>query len=260
MAVAVTHELERPDVLLDELGRLGLEALLWTAVRTCVPDDLEPLDAALQDIDRFDWVVFTSRRAVDTVHSLSSTALGKVRIAAVGPRVAAAVAAAGGTATVIGTGGAQALAAAMAPEMWSGARVLFPAGALASDELEKGLRNAGADPYRVEAYRTEPDGLAGDLCGAHLKSGRVGAVTFLSPSAVEGVVRAAETAGCGQELRRIQAVCVGATTADSAHGFGFRDVRVSPETSKESVARVLADLFGRRDLNQPPSDHTQPSH
>ena len=258
--VAVTHELECPDPLLEELNGLGIEVLEWSAVRTRGPADPEPLKTALQELDSFEWLVFTSRRAVTAVQSLVADMPRTVRIAAVGSRVEAAVASAGWTAEVVGHEGAEALAGLLTREVSPGARVLFPAGALASRAMEDPLRAHGAHVRRVEAYRTEPAALAGVQCAADLGSGRVEAVSFLSPSAVEGVVHAAETAGCGQELRRLRAVCVGATTASSAAGHGFSDVHVSPEASKQSVACVLADLLAQADRISSEPDHNKSPH
>lgn len=250
-AVAVTHELEERDALVGALEDAGASVLCWSVVRTAPPEDGAACRAALNELERFDWIVFTSRRAVDAVHDLGRTIPTTLRVAAVGPRVAQSVRSAGWPLTLVGTGGGAALAEALAPRVSADARVLFPAGEQASTALEEGLRSRGAAVHRVHVYRTEPVALDGARCRAALESSQVDAVTFLSPSAVQSTVASLDTEGCARMLRRVPALCIGTSTGDSAREAGFGDVHESPEHKKDAVARLLGPALGMSLATQP---------
>ena len=170
--------------------------LAWPTSEYPPPRDPGPLEAALARPDRFDWVVFTSARAVAAVgEGPAARATGgsapALRVAVVGPATARAATGAGWTVAVEGRGpGARGLAAQVAATFpVAGARVLFPAASGAAPTLEEEFTALGARVTRVEAYRTVVTPPPAERVRADLGAG-VDAVTFASPSAVEAVDRA----------------------------------------------------------------------
>ena len=65
--------------------------------RSCPPADFAPLDAALQHLSRYDWVIFTSANGVGAFMGrlfhmgLDVRALGRARLAVIGPATAEAL-------------------------------------------------------------------------------------------------------------------------------------------------------------------------
>jgi uroporphyrinogen-III synthase len=115
--------------------------------------------------------------------------------------------------------------------------VLVPASSRARDELPLGLRRLGFEVEVVEAYRTvEPPQLAESVrrCLDH----GFDAVTFASPSAVEGFAGAA-----GDRARGLAAAVIGPSTEAAARDAGF-DVRaVAHPSTAEGLAVALERLF-----------------
>ena len=70
-----------------QLGELGAaEAVALGLVSEIVPSDgFRALDKALSKVRQYDWIIFTSRNAVDIFFARLKTPLRRVRIAAVGP-------------------------------------------------------------------------------------------------------------------------------------------------------------------------------
>ncbi len=99
--VVVTRPEGQADELAARLAALGAECLSVPAIRIEPPTSWEPMDAAIRDISAFDWVVFSSGNGVTAfVERLRTMGrdgrhLGTVRLAAVGAKTAAALAAAG---------------------------------------------------------------------------------------------------------------------------------------------------------------------
>ena len=214
--VVTTRGAAEDDRLRSLLAAAGARVLAWPTSEYPPPRDPGPLAAALARLDRFDWVVFTSARAVAAVGEGPAARAGAgspappPRVAVVGPATARAATGAGWTVAVEGRGpGARGLAAQVAATFpVAGARVLFPAASGAAATLEEEFTALGARVTRVEAYRTVVTPPPAEGVRADLAAG-VDAVTFASPSAVEAVGRA-----LGGEMA--STTCEGATRVGAA--------------------------------------------
>ncbi|MCG6957862.1 MAG: uroporphyrinogen-III synthase, partial [Gemmatimonadetes bacterium] len=214
--VATTRAADPGDALVARLLAEGARVVTWPTIATEEPEDARPLVEAARSLQAYDWVAFTSPRAVQAlaVHARPPVG-GRPRIAAVGDATAAALAKEGWPADVVAGGeGARALAETMdAGGPVRGRRILFPAGSLARSTLEDALRAKGAEVERVEAYRTRmvpPDALR---VRADLASG-VDVVTFASPSAVQALAEALQ-GDLPAALGAARVAAIGRTTADA---------------------------------------------
>ena len=196
--VVTTRGASANDRLSTLLEAAGARVVVWPTCEYPGPLDPAPLEAALAGLDRSDWMVFTSARAVGAVGTAAGAAPSSPagpaalpRVAVVGPTTARAATMAGWTVAVEGRGpGARGLAAQVAATFpLAGARVLFPAASGAAPTVEKEFTALGARVTRVEAYRTVVTPPPAAAVRADLAAG-VDAVTFASPSAVEAIDRA----------------------------------------------------------------------
>jgi uroporphyrinogen III methyltransferase/synthase len=95
--IVVTRPAEEAGRAAEGLEALGAEALVAPTVAIAPPDDFGPLDAALDRLAEFDWLVFTSPNGVRaTLDRLLARgrdlrALGSLRLAAIGPATAEAL-------------------------------------------------------------------------------------------------------------------------------------------------------------------------
>ena len=92
--IVVTRPADEAGRSVETLEALGAEALLAPMVRILPPEDFKPLDDAIRRIESFDWLAFTSSNGVrhfldrlDAV-GLDLRALGRVKVAAIGPATA----------------------------------------------------------------------------------------------------------------------------------------------------------------------------
>ena len=107
------------------------------------------------------------------------------------------------------------------------------------------MKGLGAQVDQVTAYRMVTLPLDAAACLGALESGSVQAVTFASPSAMEGLKK-----GLGPELfqrlgREVPAAAMGATTAGALEGEGWARIEVAEEPTLEGLA--AAALRGARD-------------
>ncbi|MCC7291396.1 MAG: uroporphyrinogen-III C-methyltransferase [Phycisphaerales bacterium] len=199
--VAVTRAASSSDELFRLLRRAGAEVVPCPLIRTSFPASAEGADRALGRLAEFDGLAFTSMHGVDGFwrrleHAgLDTRSLSRLKIGAIGPGTASALASRGVRADVMPEKyNGQSLAEAMlrAAEVggcptsttagMGGPRILCPRGNLARTELEAILKKGGAHVEVIEVYHTdlvEPPPSA----VAELRRG-VDAILFCSPSAV----------------------------------------------------------------------------
>jgi uroporphyrinogen-III synthase len=245
-AVVVTRAAGGGDDLPARLRAAGLEVRELPAIELGPPADPGPLDAALRDLPRFDWVAFASAAAVDRVLArldalgLPRAALSERSLAAVGPATAERLRAGLRAADLVpeeAAGAALARALAGTPAPLAGRRVLLPRAAEGRPELHDGLVAAGAAVTAVEAYRTvpaSPERLA--PLARWLRAGEVAAVAFSSPSAVRAVAAALERA----QLAAVLLAAIGPTTAAALEEAGLPVGLVAGRHTGADLAQAIA--------------------
>ena len=207
--------------LARRLEARGARVVRWAAMRLSPPADPKPLERALARLAEYDWLVVTSAPGAAAVTARVETRPERLRVAAVGPATAAELEAAGWTVDLVGPGpGAEALARALGECGIAGARVLFPASSLAREALGEALTGLDVQLDRVEAYRTVPVRLDVGACFAQLDAGAVDAVTFASPSAVDGLAQSFGRDELPAILGRVAVASIGPTTSAALAALG----------------------------------------
>ena len=212
-AVVVTRAESHDGPLSSQLRSLGLNVLLWPAVRTA-PAAGNSLEQALAHIEDFDWIVFASRNAVTAVIRWLPRLPEGVRVAAIGRATAQVLRSRGFPVDILpNEANAAALVDAFAAQGCAGARILYPASSRALPTITQGLTQLGAAVRQVEAYRTEAALLDANDCRAWIDREVIGAVTFASPSAVIELERALGPPHFTRLLAQAAVVAIGPTTA-----------------------------------------------
>ncbi len=194
--IALTRPGDAASPLAVELAAAGAEPVIAPAI-AIAPTIESSLHNAVRHIDRFDWVLFTSPRAVEpfvrALEASGANAARAVRCAAIAGSTAAALQANGLRVDAVAKS-PDPVALADALEPLAGTRLLHPASSLATDDLWTVVTRRGARLRRVEAYRTVPAAGLGDLARA-ITTNRLDAAVFWSGSAVRFLLRRAERDG-----------------------------------------------------------------
>src|ERR1700689_3647314 len=66
--VLITRSPHQASALADQLRALGADPILLPTIELADPTTFAPLDAALAQLDRFHWLLFTSANAVEAFH------------------------------------------------------------------------------------------------------------------------------------------------------------------------------------------------
>ena len=245
--IIVTRARTQASDLAARLTELGAEVIEAPAI-VIVPADPAPLRAALDRLDTYQWVLFTSQNAVEIAWTVLRDAGGDarrfagVRVGAVGQATARALLDRGIAADVIPPRAtAEGLGEALRQRSdVRGTRILFIKAEGAGDALPTALHDMDATVDAVIAYRTMPDPAGAATARDALAIG-VDAITFTSASTVRFFLGA--TGGTASAIRGARVIAMGPVTSAAAHALGLT-VHTEPTsaTIDALVDAVVAEL------------------
>jgi len=194
--VVVTRSRQQASKLVDLLNAAGARCLEVPTLEIGPPDDFAPLDAALQNLDQYQWVIFTSANGVAAfMERLFSRgqdvrALGGAKLAAIGPATAESLRSYGLTADVVPHAfKAEVLLEALSPHVAPGARMLLARAQIAREVLPQGLVKLGAQVTVAPVYKARRPQAIPSEAEAALKEGQVDILTFASSGTVHNFAK-----------------------------------------------------------------------
>ncbi|MBM3270877.1 MAG: uroporphyrinogen-III synthase [Candidatus Sericytochromatia bacterium] len=238
--VLVTRSPEQSGDLLGLLAAAGADTLALPTIAFFPPVDPRPLEQAIAEVGQYAWVAFTSSNAV---HAFAerlpepAPALAGVRLAAVGPKTAEALAQWGLEANLIAAkGNAASLADGLGRVCRRGERVLYPRAERVSDDLAGKLETFGVVVDDPIAYRTVPPSGDSFQVAARLKARQIAWITVLSGSALRHLQAMLPEP---EHLRTARLASIGPKTSAEAVALGYR---VHAEAAEPSVAALVAAI------------------
>jgi uroporphyrinogen III methyltransferase/synthase len=233
------------------------------------PRNPQQMDKAIRGLveGRYEWIAFTSVNAVRAVrekfeeYGLDARAFSGLKIASVGDKTAASLAAWGLNADLIPTEEQSAAGLLSGWPPYDEAldpinRVFLPRADIATETLVAGLVELGWEVDDVTAYRTVRAAPPPAQTRDAIKSGKFDAVVFTSSSTVRNLVGIA-----GKPHATTIIAAIGPATAKTAEEHGLRVDVLANEPSIEALVEALAD-FGaarRHDLVESGQPVTRPS-
>jgi uroporphyrinogen III methyltransferase/synthase len=253
--IVVTRSREQAGELIDMLEERGAEAIAAPTIRIAPPEDDTPLQDAVAGISSFDWIIFGSANAVDSLMSrLTAKAdvreLKGVRICAVGPSTAGRLLRYGVRADLMPPEyRAEALMDALRTNgPLRGKRVLLPRADIGGDLLLDELRQAGADVTDVVAYRTtlaQADGGGPDVYRM-LLDGQIDAVTFTSASTVRNFAQIHGPDQTADLLNGTVVAAIGPVTSEAAQQLGITPTVQPARHTIPDLVDALVEYFRGR--------------
>ena len=237
--VIITRTREQASELVALLDENGADTYEHATIAIQPPDSWEELDAALQDISRFQWILFTSINAIsaffDRLYSkgLDARALHACKIAAVGKVTADCLLEYGLKCDLLPekyTG--EGLAEALENVGVKGEKILLPRAKKAREVVPERLRQAGAEVVIAPVYQNVPTAENKEILKAQLLDKQVDLVTFTSSSTVTNFVQMLEVADKKelQELMEgVKIAAIGPITAKTVVANGLQ-VDIQPDT------------------------------
>jgi uroporphyrinogen-III synthase len=260
--ILITRTRRQASDLAAQLEALGATTLLIPTIEIIVPASYAPLDAALTQLDTYDWLLFTSANAVEIFHqrltsrsnsesdppspsnSLHQTNSKLPKIAVIGPATSRAVQGIGLTVDLIPPQYiAESLATALTPHA-PGSKMLLIRAAEARDHLPGTLIAAGATVTIAEAYRNQipPDSIPALQQLFSSPAIYPDAITFTSASTATNLFTLLEAAGLTLPPN-IVLVSIGPITSRTLRDLGHPStVEAADPTIPALIQSLLAHL------------------
>jgi uroporphyrinogen III methyltransferase/synthase len=243
LRVVVTRDEHIDGPLHTALLARGLEPVACSVVHEAQAPEPEALERVASSIERYDWLVVASRRAVSALMAArgGEPLPPALRTAAVGERTAVFLVAAGALVplTAASAGAAALIEVLRDADRWRGRRTLLPRALEGGRELAEALRNWGATVDEVVAYRTVAR--PRDEIAAAWQDARADAVVVASPSAARALV---DAVGAASLRRLVRVAAMGASTAMQLLALGV-PASVPARSDFDSVAELLLGGAGQ---------------
>jgi uroporphyrinogen III methyltransferase/synthase len=245
----VTRSREQASRLVELLNAAGARCLEVPTLEMVPPDDLTPLDAALEGLSQYDWVIFTSANGVAAFmdrlfgQGKDARALGRAKIAAIGPATAQALKEYGLAADVVPeTFQAEGLEA-LTPHVSPGTRILLARAKVARDLLPDGLRRLGAQLDVAPVYQARAPQTIPPDAEAALRQGGVDILTFTSSATVHNFAALLGKARFQRLAAGAAVAAIGPITRATLSEYGLTP-QIEPATfTIPALAAAIIDYF-----------------
>jgi uroporphyrinogen III methyltransferase / synthase len=259
--IVVTRGRSQAGELTRRLEGLGAEIIEFPTISIQPPSDYAGMDCAIEQIESFDWLFFTSVNGVGYFfnrlrHLQKDPAIiNNIGVVAIGPETARALRSERIEPSKIPTRyQAEGILEDLDPAEICGKRILIPRAAQAREVLPETLRRWGATVDVVSAYQTVlPDTDARPL-RALLSGGQVDLITFTSSSTVSHFLRLFEKENLLQLLNGCKIACIGPITGNTVIASGLRPDVIAREFTTAGLVDAIIEYYKDLPTNFPEND------
>lgn len=250
--VVVTRAREQASALTSALEELGAWVMEFPTIEIEDPLDWAPVDEAIQSLEEYQWVIFTSvngverffRRLLAVGHDVRK--LYGLKICAIGPKTREALEKyALRVEYMPDEYVAEAIFAGLKDKIQPGDKVLLPRADIARKALPQALQELGAAVTDVTVYRTVKSRHRSDVLLEALRNRDVDLVTFTSSSTVRNFVELLPENEKEQLMAGVKVVSIGPITTQTARELGLQvDVTAQEYTINGLVQAILNNYAG----------------
>jgi len=238
--VLVTRPAHQAAALVGRLAACGAATLIQPAIEITPPPDWNPVDAAIENLASFDWLVFSSANGVrfflDRILAAGRDLrqLANCRLAAIGPATAEALQDYHLRADLQPAEyRAEALAEQLVPAA-AGKRFLLLRASRGREVLAETLRAAQAEVEQVVVYRSLDTQQADPEVSAALADGNIDWITVTSSAIARSLVQL-----FGDDLTQAKLAAISPLTADILAGAGYRPAVVASQYTTEGLLEAI---------------------
>lgn len=252
--VVITRPERQADDLVRLLAAQGASSIAFPTISIVPPQDWSELDRALDQLESYHWLIFTSANGVHFFFERLREKgrdvrdLKGIKICCIGPATARQIEARGIRVDLVPDEFiAEGILKSFATMDLQGQKILIPRAASARDILPEGLKKQGAEVDVATAYQTVNSGRKKEELTALIDAGDVDIITFTSSSTVTNFV---EIMGIDYVLpSSIRIACIGPVTAATAKKAGFKiDISQEEYTMEGLVQSLINDVQSKSSM------------
>lgn len=242
----------RPERQADDLAKLlaaeGANPVAFPTIAIEEPADWSELDTAIEQIESYQWLIFTSANGVHFFFERLGQKgrdvrdLKGVKICCIGPATARQIKARGIKVDLVPDKFiAEGILKSFAAIDIQGMKILIPRAQKARDILPQALREQGANVTVATTYRTVNSGRKKEELSGLIDEGEVDVITFTSSSTVTHFV---DIMGPDYVLpAQVKIACIGPVTAQTAQKAGFKIDIMQDEYTMDGLMKSLVEYF-----------------
>ncbi|MBT6337973.1 MAG: uroporphyrinogen-III C-methyltransferase [Desulfobacula sp.] len=245
--IVITRARAQASNLVSMLARLGAHCIEIPSIRIVPPQDLDSLKKSIEDISKYDWLVFTSVNGVkfffDTLFDMGRDVrvLGHLKFACIGPVTKERLRDFGITSDILPqTYRAESVIDAFSMVEIKDKKVLLPRAKKARTILPEELTKMGARVDEVTAYETRLDVEGKEELISLLESNEIDAVTFTSSSTVSNFMSMLESKDTKKLLKNVVTASIGPITSDTARSL---DIEPAIEAKEYTIQGLVDSLI-----------------
>jgi len=248
--IIVTRARSQASDLVEKLSELGANCIELPTIKICAAEDSQPLDAAIDNISKYNWLIFTSVNGVKFFFErlfekgMDSRALGGIRTASIGPATEATLLGFGITSDIVpDTHRAASVIEAFSKENIHGAGILLPRAGGARPVLPVELEKMGAQVHEIISYHAKPVSDDADNLIAMLEQKAVDLVTFTSSSTATNFRDLLPNDRFKELMAGVGIASIGPITTETAEKLGFNVTLTADDYTIPGLTYAIRNHF-----------------
>ncbi|MFV9511084.1 uroporphyrinogen-III C-methyltransferase [Tepidibacillus sp. LV47] len=246
--VLVTRARSQASELSSLIQELGGEPVEFPVIKIVPPKDSEAFNRVIQQLEQFDWVIFTSVNGVQSFFDklkkmrVDIRKMAKARIAAIGPKTAQLLEEKSLIVDVLPQEfKAEGLLDSIKDQLQPGQKVLLPRADIARKILPEQLREKGLEVVEIDAYETVIDAENKDEILDLLKEKKIHIITFTSSSTVRNFVEAFKEEPIQELLEGVTLASIGPITTETATSLGLNVTVTADEYTIPGLVKAISE-------------------
>jgi uroporphyrinogen III methyltransferase/synthase len=244
--ILITRAREQAEEFSSRLKDYGAKVISFPTIEIIPPDDWRPVDQAIEKLDTYDWLIFTSvngvrsftRRMKEKRKEIS--ALNRKMICAIGPRTKKELEERGLEVTYIPSEyRAERVVEGLKDQGINGVKILMPRAKGARRILPNALREAGAVVDEVKTYKAISPAKSKDSLEEILRNG-IDVVAFTSSSTVRNFMKLVSSRNF---LDGVTVAVIGPVTEETARRCGLKPTIVPFEYTIPGLVKAITEYF-----------------
>jgi uroporphyrinogen III methyltransferase/synthase len=226
--IVVTRARAQASDMISQLTQLGADCLEYPVIKTVPPENFSLLDTAINALNTYDWIIFTSVNGVEFFFNRllekgkDARALGNLKTACIGPVTAEKLKSYGINTDILPESyRAESIITAFSNETVAGKRILLPRAAEARPILPEELSKMGAVIDEIAAYHTINDTDNAAPLIRQLEQKEIDLITFTSSSTVTNFRKLIPDDRFTTLLENVTIASIGPITSETAKKNGF---------------------------------------
>jgi uroporphyrinogen III methyltransferase/synthase len=251
--IIVTRSRDQASAFAEMLIDRGATAIEFPTIEVVPPENWNELDNAIQTIDTFDWLIFTSANAVrffmERLRTLNKDLriLKGVNICTVGPKTSESLESYGLRADLVPAEfKAEGVLAALGGVAVRGLKFLIPRAKVAREIIPDKLRELGARVDVVTAYENRKPSSDVNRVRKLLDERKISAITFTSSSTVHNFVEIIGKKEYKTLLNGVTVACIGPVTAKTAQEYDIKTDIMPKDYTIPALVNEMADFFKKQ--------------